>query len=178
VILLAALAVVATSGLPAFYASERVGKGGKTFRMWKLRTMCRDADRVLESWLADPEFARSFQAHYKVDNDPRITRLGNLLRRSSIDELPQLLNVVRGEMSLVGPRPLSSAEIEHFGARSAELLSVRPGITGYWQVTRRNRVAYPDRVLLELSSVRDCGFVNDVLVLLRTLLVPLKLDGR
>jgi lipopolysaccharide/colanic/teichoic acid biosynthesis glycosyltransferase len=146
--------------------------------MWKLRSMCRDADRVLESWLTDATFAARFHAHYKVENDPRITRVGNFLRRSSIDELPQLVNVVRGEMSLVGPRPLSQAELDHFGPRSGELLSVRPGVTGHWQIAGRNLTVYPDRVVQELTSVREIGFVSDIGVLLRTLIVPLRFDGR
>jgi lipopolysaccharide/colanic/teichoic acid biosynthesis glycosyltransferase len=178
IIALSAAAVVATSGWPAFYRARRVGKDGREFSMWKLRTMCRDADTLLEEWLKDPRIAASFLFTYKLDHDSRVTRLGSFLRRTSLDELPQLLNVLRGEMSLVGHRPVVESELAHYQERLTELLSMRPGITGAWQVGGRNKVKYPDRAAVELHYAESCSFMADLAILVRSLLIPLRFDGR
>ena len=179
VIVLAALAVVLTSGWPAFYAAERVGQGGRVFRMWKIRTMRKDAESILEEWLQDPELGAEYRRSYKVARDSRITWIGRLLRKSSLDELPQLVNVIRGEMSLVGHRPVVEEELElHYGEDASVLLSVRPGITGLWQVGGRNGVGYPTRSTVELAYVDSSSLAGDLSILVRTLLIPLRFNGR
>jgi lipopolysaccharide/colanic/teichoic acid biosynthesis glycosyltransferase len=178
VILLAALAVAATSGLPAFYASERVGKGGKTFRMWKLRTMCRDADAIKTRWPeTDPDLYAEYARHQKLVQDPRTTAVGRLLRRTSIDELPQLLNVVRGDMALVGPRPYMPAELAESPETRALVTRVRPGITGPWQVGGRNRILPDARLDVDRLYITNQGFFRDLECLLRTLGVLLRMNG-
>lgn len=176
-VLLLAGAVVVTSGWPAFYSSKRMGRNGH-FKMWKLRTMVRNADELLAQWKAsDPEFARKFEEEYKLQDDPRITRLGRFLRETSLDELPQLWNVVIGNMSLVGPRPITDEELSHYGSSRSELLSVRPGVTGLWQVSGRGEITYPERTQVELSYCRDVSLSGDIGILWRTLAAPIRRDG-
>lgn len=178
VILILALIVAVTSGWPPFYMATRVGKDGKTFRLWKLRTMVRDADRVLGTWRADvPDFEDQFVTGFKVQSDPRITLVGQFLRRTSLDELPQLWNVVRGDMSLVGPRPVVQDELSHYGPYRDRFLSVRPGLTGRWQVNGRNRITYPDRVWVELECCASSTLRGDLVLLAKTMIVPFRLSG-
>ena len=178
IIALAAVAVVLTSGWPVFYRARRVGKDGREFSMWKLRTMRRDADILLEVWLKNPKTAEDFLRSYKINDDCRVTRVGAFLRKTSLDELPQLINVIKGEMSLVGYRPVVESELVHYHNRVSDLLSTRPGLTGLWQVSGRNSLTYPDRADVELSYATSCGLISDVTILLRTLAVPLRFDGR
>ncbi len=163
------------SGGPVLFAQLRVGRQGKPFRCLKLRTMRPEAEQMLKR---DAELRRRHRANnFKLPTaeDPRVTRIGRLLRRTSLDELPQLLNVVRGEMSLVGPRPVVPDELIHYGADARKLLSVRPGITGSWAVNGRNRVDYPERVRLELQYVDTWSLVRDLVVLGQT--IPVVLFG-
>jgi lipopolysaccharide/colanic/teichoic acid biosynthesis glycosyltransferase len=146
--------------------------------MWKLRTMVRDADRVLEQWQRErSDLATSYEQDFKLSDDPRVTRLGRFLRRTSLDELPQLWNVLVGDMSLVGPRPISFAELTRYGDRADELLSVRPGVTGRWQVGGRNRISYPERTWLELSYISDVALLEDCRLLVQTLAAPFRGEG-
>jgi exopolysaccharide production protein ExoY len=174
VILLLVIAVTVTSGWPVFYAGRRIGKGGREFSMWKFRTMVRDADQELARWLrANPQLAEEFWQNFKLRGDPRITRVGRVLRKTSLDELPQLWNVVRGEMSLIGPRPIVAEELRHYDGQSDRFLSVRPGLTGAWQVNGRNSTPYPERVDVELDYINRVCPLEDARILLRTLSVPL-----
>lgn len=178
-VIAAAGVVLLTSGWPVFYASERVGKDGRPFRVWKLRTMQKDADRVLAAWLQDPRMLDEYRRAYKVDDDSRVTWIGRFLRKSSLDEMPQLLNVIRGEMSLVGHRPITQEELRlNYGDASVQLLSVRPGITGPWQVGGRNDIGYPERVSIELNYAYSSSLMFDLRILLKTLLIPLRFNGR
>ena len=179
VIALAALAVLVASGWPVLYSSKRVGRDGRLFRMWKLRTMVRDADAVMARWdEAHPELAAEFEAVYKLKDDPRITTLGRFLRASSLDELPQLWSVVVGTMSLVGPRPITEPEVLRYGEHAGTLLSFRPGVSGRWQlVEARNAVDYPDRIRMELEYCRSAGLLGDLRILVRTLAAPFHFDG-
>jgi lipopolysaccharide/colanic/teichoic acid biosynthesis glycosyltransferase len=179
VILGLALAVGVTSGFPPFYAATRVGKDGLPFRMWKLRSMVKGADAVLRRWRDEGTREGSAYAHsYKLRDDPRVTPLGRLLRKTSLDELPQLWNVVRGDMSLVGPRPIVLEELEKYGTESDLLLSVRPGVTGLWQVEGRNDIDYPRRAHVELDYVARVSLLEDVRLLVRTApIVLLKRNG-
>jgi lipopolysaccharide/colanic/teichoic acid biosynthesis glycosyltransferase len=136
--------------------------------------MRRDADHALGLLLAQsPDLAEEFRNDYKLKNDPRITPLGKFLRRSSLDELPQFWNVLKGEMSVVGPRPIVRDELERYGDRMDEVLAVRPGLTGLWQVSGRNNLAYSTRVKLDLIYARSCNFWLDVRIILRTIAVIL-----
>lgn len=154
-ILIALLVYVSDPG-PVIFAHRRVGRGGKMFPVYKFRSMVVDAESRLAELLArDPEARAQWNRDHKLKNDPRITAFGNFLRRSSLDELPQLINVIRGDMSLVGPRPISPAESERYGRYIREYWAVRPGITGLWQISGRNDVSYRRRVALDVAFARS-----------------------
>ncbi len=174
VFLLLALLVKATSRGPVFYVQQRVGRGYRSFGCIKFRTMRRDADKLLSALLAQsPDLEEEFRNDFKLRKDPRITRLGKFLRRSSLDELPQFLNVLRGEMSVVGPRPIVEKELDRYGDRMDEVLAVRPGLTGLWQVSGRNNLTYAKRVKLDVSYARHRSFWMDLRIILRTFSVIL-----
>lgn len=173
-----ALAVLLSSGWPVLYGCERAGKDDRPFRMWKFRTMVRGADTLLERWLRSrPELAAEYNRGYKLKRDPRVTGLGHFLRRSSLDELPQLWNVIRGDMSLVGPRPIINTETRLYGRYRSALLALRPGVTGTWQLNGRNRCTYPERMWVELEYCSTVGLAADARILVRTLLAPLRFEG-
>ena len=167
--LIVALMVRADGG-PAFFAHQRVGRGGKLFGCLKFRSMVIDSQARLEALLAnDPAARAEWEATRKLKNDPRITRIGRFLRSTSLDELPQLINVLLGEMSLVGPRPVQEAEIDrYYGASAAHYMAVRPGITGLWQVSGRSETSYESRVALDVSYVSRPSLLADISILLRT----------
>lgn len=171
-----ALAVLVDSGRPVFYGQRRItfdrrhgiraNPRERTFTCWKFRTMVRDADALLSD---DPELGARFAVNYKLLADPRVTRVGRLLRRLSIDEAPQFWNVVRGEMSIVGPRPATSAELAcMYGDRAAVVTRVRPGITGLWQVSGRSSLSYAERIDLDLRYVESHSFMMDLLIIAKT----------
>jgi lipopolysaccharide/colanic/teichoic acid biosynthesis glycosyltransferase len=167
-----ALLVTLTSRGKAFYAQERVGRDGRAFRCVKLRTMAFDAERRLELLLSsDPVLRSEYEASFKLRRDPRITRIGRVLRQTGLDELPQLFNVLRGTMSLVGPRPLLLPETPNYGPYLQLVLTVRPGLTGPWQVSGRNDLPYPLRVALAVEYVLTRTFWSDLRTLLRTVLL-------
>ena len=169
VFLLLALLVRADGG-PAFYAHERIGRGGRRFGCLKFRSMVVDSAARLEALLAaDPAARAEWEATRKLRHDPRITWIGRFLRATSLDELPQLINVLRGDMSLVGPRPVVAAELAaHYGAAAEHYLSVRPGITGLWQVSGRSDTSYAQRVALDVRYATNPSLLEDVRILLRT----------
>lgn len=178
IILLTALVVLVTSGWPVFYGANRQGSGGRQLRVWKLRTMVKDADDIFTRWKeTESELVAEFEEEFKLQADPRITKLGRFLRKSSLDELPQLWNVIRGDMSLVGPRPITEDELAIYGHHAATLLSYRPGLSGTWQTNGRNETTYPDRMWVELEYCRSATLAGDVLVLLKTLAVPFRYNG-
>jgi len=145
-----------------------------TFDAFKLRTMIVDADEYLKR---HPELLREFQRDYKLREDPRVTRLGRKLRTTSLDELPQLLNVLRGQMSLVGPRIISPPELENYGENAARLLSVKPGLTGLWQVSGRQYVSYQERVRLDMWYIENRSLALDIRILLQTVRCVLLRQG-
>ena len=175
-LLLAGLVKLSSPG-PVFYTQRRVGRGYKRFGCIKFRTMRADADAVLARVLeADPSLKAEFERDFKLKRDPRITPVGRFLRRSSLDELPQFLNVLFGEMSVVGPRPIVDQELGRYGAYMDEVASVRPGLTGLWQVSGRNNLSYKKRVKLDLAYARGRSFSLDLAIILRTfgvLLLPM-----
>ena len=174
--LLAALVKLSSPG-PVFYVQKRVGRGYRRFGCIKFRTMRADADAVLAQVLErSPAMRAEFERDFKLREDPRITPIGRFLRRSSLDELPQFLNVLRGEMSVVGPRPIVDKEIERYSDYMDEVLAVRPGLTGLWQVSGRNNLSYAKRVRLDLAYARGRSFFLDSAIILRTfgvLLLPM-----
>ena len=174
VFLALALLVKISSRGPVFYVQQRVGRDYRSFGCIKFRTMRRDADRILSRLLSESaDLQEEFRNDFKLRNDPRITRLGRFLRRSSLDELPQFLNVLRGEMSLVGPRPIVRQELPRYGDRMEEVLAVRPGLTGLWQVSGRNNLSYDERVALDLRYARHRSVWMDLSIIARTIGVML-----
>ena len=177
VFLLLALLVKLSSPGPVFYVQRRVGRDYRHFGCIKFRTMRADADDILANLLVKSASMRAeFERDFKLRKDPRITPIGRFLRRSSLDELPQFLNVLRGEMSLVGPRPIVDKELERYGEFMHEVASVRPGLTGLWQVSGRNNLSYAKRVRLDLAYARGRSFMLDLAIILRTfgvLLLPM-----
>jgi exopolysaccharide production protein ExoY len=165
-------------GAPVLFAHFRVGHDGKLFRCFKFRSMLRDSDRVLADLLRNDAQARTeWERDQKLADDPRITPIGRLLRTSSLDELPQLLNVLRGEMCLVGPRPITVAELKRYGKVRWHYLLVRPGITGLWQVSGRNNTTYDERVALDRHYVEQRSLLGDARILCKTVSVVLRREG-
>lgn len=177
-LMLAIAVLVRQDGAPALYQHRRIGAGGKSFDCMKFRTMHVDADTLLADILArDPVAAAEWATTQKLHDDPRITPIGQVLRKTSLDELPQLYNVLRGEMSLVGPRPIVAAEVAFYGGHIAEYYETRPGITGLWQVSGRSDTSYPRRVQLDVWYVRNWTLWHDIAILLKTLPAVLQKRG-
>ena len=163
---------------PVFFRHTRLGLGGRTFEVIKFRTMVKDAQSVLQKYLEENAAAREqFEAEYKLRDDPRVTRAGRFLRRTSLDELPQLWNVLKGEMSLVGPRPIVPDELRKYGDDARFLLRVPPGMTGLWQVNGRNDVSYEERVKLDMYYIQNWSLWLDLSILVRTIPAVLKSKG-
>jgi lipopolysaccharide/colanic/teichoic acid biosynthesis glycosyltransferase len=170
--------LIKLDGGPVFFGHSRVGYGHRSFACWKFRTMVVNADKALADLLQNDPVAREiWNRDFKLPNDPRVNWLGRLLRASSIDELPQLWNVIKGDMSLVGPRPITVSELERYGANAVEYLSCRPGITGLWQVSGRSNLSYAERVALDTRYVRTWTFMLDIKIILRTFTVVLNRKG-
>ncbi len=174
----AAWLLVRLDGGPGFFGHVRIGRGGRPFTCWKIRTMHRDASaRLAALLLSDPAVAQAWNSHGKLPVDPRITPVGRILRRLSIDELPQVWNVLCGDMSIVGPRPVTLPELDRYGTRRRYYLACRPGITGLWQVSGRNRLTYDDRVALDQAYAERITLASDLSVILRTVPTVLGLTG-
>lgn len=175
ILLLVGLAVKATSSGPALYRSERVGRNGEPFHMWKFRTMRDGAHGQMNELLK--RHGRNGVPLFKIPNDPRITSLGRVLRRTSIDELPQLLNVLTGEMSLVGPRPQMPGEVALYSSRERLRLQVRPGMTGLWQVSGRSALSWHEALECDFRYIREWSLLLDVKILAMTVLAVARKDG-
>lgn len=169
---------VKKDGGPAIYGHERIGKGGVPFKCLKFRSMVINSKEVLTALLeSDPESKKEWDETFKLKNDPRITKIGGVLRRTSLDELPQLFNVLKGEMSLVGPRPIITAELERYNEEVEYYLLSKPGMTGLWQVSGRSDVDYETRVYLDAWYVKNWSMWNDIAILFKTISVVLRKDG-
>ena len=172
------LAVRISSPGPIFFSHRRIRRHGRFFSMWKFRTMCVNSAEVLEDYLAaNPEARKEWRKSHKLKDDPRVTRVGNFLRRTSLDELPQLWNVITGSMSLVGPRPIVAAEVEKYGEFFSDYCMVKPGVTGLWQVSGRSSVSYPERVQLDRQYAHHWSLTGDAKILVRTLSSVVNQDG-
>lgn len=160
------------------YSQERIGKNGKIFRLHKFRTMVVNADEILDEILKkDPEMLKEYQTNKKLRNDPRITKVGKFLRKFSLDEFPQFLNVLMGDMSLIGPRPVVLDEVENYGKNKEKFLSVRPGLTGYWASNGRSNTTYQERMEMELFYVEHCCIRFDLKIIWNTIVTVIKRDG-
>ena len=176
------IVLVMFDGGPAFYGQRRVGRGGRTFWCLKFRTMVENADEVLERYLSEnASIRKEYETFWKLKKDPRVTWIGKILRRYSIDELPQVINVIKGDMSLVGPRPRSISEIEFFDRRTPEYnrayISVKPGLTGLWQVSGRNRLSLMQKGDLDARYAEHRSIRLDMAILFATVSVVLSGDG-
>lgn len=177
-ILIIAILIKLDSPGPIFYRQTRIGQGGQHFRAWKFRTMVQNADLALKDYLEKhPELREAWLNDHKLRYDPRVTRIGRFLRRTSLDELPQLWNILRGEMSLVGPRPIVDEEIARYGDKFLLYTKVVPGLTGLWQVSGRNNITYQERVNLDAYYVRNWSVWLDVYILMRTVWVVITGEG-
>ena len=177
-LLIIALLIRLQDGQAAIFSHTRYGQNGRTFKCLKLRSMVPDAaERLQELLERDPDAKREWELTQKLVHDPRITPLGQFIRATSIDELPQLINVLKGDMSLVGPRPISLSERSKYGENFADYCSVRPGITGLWQVSGRSNVSYPERVRMDTIYALNRSFWGDIVIMLKTIPAVLKSDG-
>ena len=163
---------------PIFYSQKRIGKNGKYFKMYKFRTMCVNSDEVLKELLRNDKNARNeWNVNRKLKKDPRITKMGKFLRKTSLDEWPQFVNVLFGQMSLIGPRAVVDGEIEKFGIYKKDVLSVKPGITGYWTANGRSNTTYEERVFMEHKYVREFSIAMDFKIFVKTVVSVLKKEG-
>jgi len=177
IILIISFFILTINGRPLFYSHQRIGRNGKNFYCYKFRTMKNNIDMMIKN---DPKLFKKF-----IDNDYKIpesfnpySKIGQFLRKSNIDEIPQIINILKGEMSLVGPRPIVDKEIDHYNEEEKILLlSVKPGITGYWQVNGRNKIKYPERKEYELFYAKNHSFYLDLKIIMQTIFVVLKRDN-
>jgi len=171
-------AAVALDGGPVFFSHTRIGRGGQKFGCLKFRSMRVDADKILAQYLAeDDDLLHEWLTTQKLKNDPRVTMIGRFLRATSLDEIPQILNVLKLDMSLVGPRPVIENELRRYGRNASYYLQVRPGVTGLWQVSGRNNTTYSRRVALDAWYVKNWQFWLDVAILFRTVGAVVRRDG-
>jgi exopolysaccharide production protein ExoY len=178
VLLGVALLLLLVQGRPILFKHKRIGRKGETFYCLKFRTMVNDASQALDAYIAaNPAARKEWQASQKLKDDPRVTALGHVMRKLSIDELPQFINVVAGQMSLVGPRPIVASEVRFYGPQISYYESVRPGITGPWQVGGRSNTSYTRRVQLDVDYARNWSLGSDVVILLKTLPAVLTSSG-
>ncbi len=169
--MVAVLFIKATSPGPIFYSSKRVGKDGQPIYCWKFRTMHQDADKkLLEILRENPKLKQEWDTYYKLKEDPRVSTIGKILRKTSLDELPQFFNVLKGDLSVVGPRPVTEEEIQkYFGSKASKILSVRPGLTGIWQTSGRSLLTFDERIRLEESYIDRQSLTLDLRIICKTI---------
>ena len=174
VFLIVAFIIKLEDGGSVFYVQERNGLNGKVFRMYKFRSMCKDAEKIHKQLLAQNELDGPA---FKMKDDPRVTKIGKFIRRTSIDELPQLVNIIKGEMSIVGPRPLPTYETEQCNEYQNQRLLMRPGLTCYWQCCGRNNILFEEWMELDLKYIREAGILTDLKLIIKTIGAVLRSDG-
>ena len=178
VVLIVTLLIKVTSPGPVFYGHKRTGKNGKEFKCWKFRSMVIDADKQLEKILAEnPEMRAEWEKDRKFTNDPRVTKIGKILRKTSIDEIPQFFNILTGEMSFVGPRPVTEPELAKYGKKAEFILSVKPGLSGMWQISGRSDTGYEERVTLDSYYIQNWSVWLDIWIIIKTVAVVLRGKG-
>lgn len=171
-LIIIAIAIKIDSKGPVIFKHERIGQNGKKIKVYKFRTMVNNAEELINKFT--PQQKEEWEEYYKLKNDPRITRVGKILRSTCLDELPQIINILKGELSIVGPRPITLKELEKYGEQKEKFTSVKPGITGYWQINGKNDVIYNERIKLELYYVENMSFKLDVKILFKTIGLILK----
>lgn len=174
-ILIISIAVKVTSEGPVIFAHKRVGKGGKTISIYKFRSMVVNAEELIKKFT--PEQKAEFEKNFKLDNDPRITKIGNFLRKTSLDELPQLFNILKGDISIIGPRPVTEAETQMYGNYRDMFLSVRPGLTGYWAASGRSTISYKRRMAMEIYYIKNRSVGLDIKIFFKTIISVFKGEG-
>ena len=170
-----AIAIKIDSKGPVFFAHKRIGKNGKIIKLYKFRSMVINAEDLIKSFT--PEQLREYKENYKLTNDPRITKVGKFLRKTSLDELPQLINIINGDLSIIGPRPVVADELEKYGVNKDKFLSVTPGLTGYWAANGRSNTTYEQRMEMELYYIDNLSLKMDIKVFFKTILSVLKKEG-
>ena len=174
-LLVIALTIKIDSKGPVLFKHKRIGKGGKTIYIYKYRTMLPNAEEMIKEFNDDQ--LKEFKENYKLKKDPRITRVGKFLRKTSLDELPQLINILKGELSIVGPRPVIQEELDRYGENIDKFLSVMPGLTGYWQANGRSLTTYEQRMKMELYYVENCTLLLDIKIFFKTIFIVFKKEG-
>ena len=175
IFLIIAVAIKLDSKGPIFFAHTRIGKNGKPIKIYKFRTMVVNAEELIKKFT--PEQMKEYKENYKLNNDPRITKVGNILRKTSLDELPQLINIIKGDLALIGPRPVVNAELEKYGENASKFLSVTPGLTGNWAANGRSISAYEERMQLELYYVDNMSLKMDIEIFFKTIIAVIKREG-
>lgn len=175
VFLILAIAVKATSEGPVFFAHKRVGKNGKTLNIYKFRSMVTNAEELIKHFT--PEQKAEYEKNFKLENDPRVTKIGKFMRKTSLDELPQLLNILKGDLSIVGPRPVMEVETEIYGNYRDMLLSVKPGLTGFWAANGRSCTTYTRRRAMEICYIKNRSLCFDLKIILKTVTSVFKGEG-
>lgn len=170
-----AIAIKIDSKGPVFFAHKRIGKNGKIIKLYKFRSMVINAEELIKSFT--PEQMREYKENYKLTNDPRITKVGKFLRKTSLDELPQLINIINGDLSIIGPRPVVADELEKYGTNKDKFLSVTPGLTGYWAANGRSNTTYEQRMEMELYYIDNLSLKMDIKVFFKTILSVVKKEG-
>ena len=170
-----ALAIKIESKGPVFFKHTRIGRNGKIIKLYKFRSMVENAEDLIQKFT--PEQMKEYKENYKLTDDPRITKIGKILRKTSLDELPQLINIIKGELSIIGPRPVVQDELEKYGTNAERFLSVTPGLTGYWAANGRSSTTYEERMKMELFYVDNLSFKLDIQVFFKTIISVLKKEG-
>lgn len=173
--LIIAIAVKIDSKGPVFFKHTRIGKNGKIIKIYKYRTMVANAEELIKQFT--PEQMKEYKENFKLENDPRITKVGKFLRKTSLDELPQLLNIIQGDLALIGPRPVVKKELEKYGENAGKFLSVTPGLTGNWAASGRSNTTYEERMKMELWYVDNISFITDVKIFFKTIIAVIKKEG-
>ena len=175
VFLIIAIAIKLDSKGPVFFKHTRIGKNGKIIKLYKFRSMVINAEELIKSFT--PEQMKEYKENYKLTNDPRITRVGNILRKTSLDELPQLINIIKGDLSIIGPRPVVAKELKKYQYNIDKFLSVTPGLTGYWAANGRSNTTYEERMEMELYYIDNLSLKMDLKVFFKTILSVVKKEG-
>jgi len=175
VFLIIALAIKIESKGTVFFKHTRIGKNGKIIKIYKFRSMVENAEDLIQKFT--PEQMKEYKENYKLTDDPRITKIGKFLRKTSLDELPQLINIIKGDLSIIGPRPVVQEELEKYGANASKFLSVTPGLTGYWAANGRSSTSYEERMEMELFYVDNLSMKLDIQVFFKTILSVIKREG-
>lgn len=175
VFIILSILVKTTSEGPVFFAHKRVGKGGKTIKIYKFRSMVTNAEELIKQFT--PEQKAEYEKNFKLENDPRVTKVGNFMRKTSLDELPQLINILKGDISIVGPRPVMDVETKIYGNYRNMLLSVKPGLTGFWAANGRSHTTYTRRRAMEIYYVKNRSVLLDLKIIFKTFISVFKRDG-